>query len=286
MRKLLIILLACISLSAFGQGRVRHVIQGTSIDSASWTTEWKVIYYNMTEANRPAVDTADKFNDAIYSLDTASILDQADLLYFFNLKNATEALVNLADPTDGSFDCVEVGAGALTHTPYLGFDGDGTNYFNTSYVPSTDATNYALDDGAIAVYATGTVSVAEEFITGTESAGTASFFSASFSGTVYARINQGASINYSYDGEHVFIVSRAASDDVDIWADGSSQTEGTTASSSVPTNDVQVFAKGTVNQYNGGIAMYYLGGNLTVIQRSSLTTIWETLMDYLGNGEL
>jgi len=81
-------------------------------------------------------------NTLVTSLKSAGIWDKLDVFYVFATNGDEEfARYNWKDPS--TFKCTETGAGALTFTGNEGFTADGTNYLNTNFTPSTDATQYS-----------------------------------------------------------------------------------------------------------------------------------------------
>jgi hypothetical protein len=91
-------------------------------------------------------------NNTIKELKNKDIWNKLDFLYFFNVHDASAALLNWIKPAHDA--SIINSTGTISFAPYIGFTGatSGTAYLNTNYNPYYDAVNYQIDSACAGVY--------------------------------------------------------------------------------------------------------------------------------------
>jgi len=287
MKILFIALLLILSFTATAQTTTTTVWYNTAItsgvDSASWSSVYKAYYYEITEANRPQIDTADLQNDLVQDLiDGGYYTSNVELLYFLANKTEEAAETNVTIP--GTYDLVETGAGSLTFTPYQGYAGDGTNYFDSNFDPSTDCLYASQNDFTIAVY-TRTQSVNETTGVAGNSVNTMRLFPY-YSGSMYGRINVATSLSASVgNSDGFFGVTRTSSTNMEMFRNNSSVTSTSSSTSSSPSAvDLFFLASDGSAGSNNEISFILVTTGLTLTQWQAINTIVETYMDGINKG--
>jgi hypothetical protein len=228
-------------------------------------------------------------NTLVTTLKDNSIWAKIDIAYLLAAHtNANdEALINIVNP--GTFDGVEVpNGGSLTFTQYEGFASDGNAYINTSYNPSTDATNFALNSGAIGVYSRSDIFEARyEFGGHTNGASIDGSVIALTNDNFYGSINCADITGTSLDStQGMYVASRLSSGDVDLYRNGSKVKDDTTSSGSLFNGDLYLCNR-NVNGSPGTpstkqLSFAFISSGLTLSEVSTLSEAVNEYMTSLG----
>jgi hypothetical protein len=285
------ILFALLLLPLNGQiGRYPFYRALQTVDSSSWESEYKKVYYAIAESGRPALDTADLQNDMVRSLkDSLLTFDRIYLFYVFAQKTAAGALINWANP--GTFDLTDPGSTSPTFTVYTSYHGDGSSdYFSTGLIPATHLPAGALDSISIAVYDLEGGYNAPYTPIGVETGNNHLKIRPRVAGSQYIALNTSAIAAGSLaDSKGFHIGTRRADNDIEGYFNGASLWTDTDASNALPAdNFMAVLANnddGVIEEFDPKkVAIIILLDKVSDIEARALNTIIETYMDAIGRG--
>ena len=279
MKKLSTILIALLLLLS-AEGQILRYGNSTYTppeEIPDFTDEYDTVYAAF--ATKPHIDTADIFNDFVYSLDSAGFWDRTHYLNVYcGGTNSADALVNWRNP--GTNNAVAVNS--PTFTRYRGFDFSGSNQYLTTFNPY----------GIIAQdNATGIVYVRED----NAEAGPA--YSAYDGGGNYFYLNpRNASNQVSYRTNQTadeasteaawvgcWIATRRGATEIEVYRAGVSRDSGTDASSAVPNTNIYV-GRHASNYSTKETTLFMVMDGVSDAEAAALNTIIERLMDRLGIG--
>jgi hypothetical protein len=215
-------------------------------------------------SNLPNALTNDE-KDGINTFVNASVASgnwaQYDYFFGFFLDDATNAL------TDWKTGLTATAVNAPTHTANQGYLANGTTqYVNTNINPSTDSTNFVLDDAHIGCY------VYDNLDTG---ANKMLFGSAVGGSSVYTQFYQNTNINLrfnntnpttQYFSDSYFVDNsrynavRGGASDVDFYKNGTKLVDGTVSSTSIPNTNLFTLA-----QSNNGTAAGFINASVSYL---------------------
>jgi len=252
---------------------------GSAVDSASWEVEYKAVYYEITEAVRPGIDTADVFNTWVKAIKTADAWSDLDGWFWFAARESTATLINWIDPTGDNGTYV----GSPTFTQWEGFTAASGKYFNTTLDPSVGGYNFIQDDASIGAYLRTASISGEDHPIGSED-GNIYIRPDGGSGTIVARVNSSSAAYWTTQGSQGFIIGcRADNANVAMFFNGSDL--GDQSANSAALSEGRIYfgndlAYGSTNQ----IAAGFFGANLTNAKITVINNATEVVMDYLGKG--
>jgi hypothetical protein len=253
----------------------------------SYCDEYQTVYDSFTD--KPSGGDAIKQNTWVESLIDNSLWDtQKDILYNFavHTNDNGEAQINWIDP--GTHDCTLVNG--PTFTAYEGFTGDGLSYIDSTWNPSTDATNYTRFD-AIAgcfMYAAGSQSDGRMF--GSIVAGEGYTYILPYrSGTCYANINSASVALPDQDYNELGYYAINRTDDTNVrFFNPKGDLDADYFTISISASDFYIFCtyqNGSPNAlWDGCLSTFFAGASITDQQRSDEEDITEAYMDANGKG--
>lgn len=243
-----------------GNGSFAIAESGVSVDSANWEEQTKAWYYEMI--NPPSLDSMDILNTFVRTMVDSGYWARADVGYWLAVKDETDALINIIDPTAGTYDLVEGGAGSLTFLPYEGFTGDNVNYFNTSWNPSTDASNYALNSASLLIYI-GNDTESATSVMGMDESNDAYINPTNSSNTYFARVNTTTSMSSarSYYSTGLWAATRTASNATAFYWNEEPLFEASFESTAIPNADLYLHSRNgtTMSGYQIRLAFVFDG---------------------------
>jgi len=253
---------------------------GSGIDSASWCSQYKTIYYYITEADRPNIDTADLQNTMLSGLvDGGYWTNNMEVFYCFATKNHTAAEYNWVSP--GSYTLSDVGAGGVTFDPYEGVTSDGTNYYDLTFSPS-DGSYISQNDLTLGYY-TRTSSI-NEFIGITTLDETIRLYPC-YNTNLYGRCNQtGSHTSSNSYSEGLFMMTRTGSTATEAFRNGSSLGTDTDASSSPTSQDIYILRNAAGDRSTNEVAFMFVMKGINSTAASAINTIIEAYMDAIDKG--
>lgn len=290
-RILSFILFALLLLPLEGQiGRYPFYRALQTVDSSSWESEYKKVYYAIAESGRPALDTADLQNDMVRSLkDSLLTFDRIYLFYVFAQKTAAGALINWADP--GTFDLTDPSSTEPTFTQYSNYEGDGSSdYFKTGLIPATHLPESALDSISIAYYELDDDYSTEICPIGAEEIGAILKIRPCSGGMLRGYLNINNPVSGAVDNASgLSIVTRRGDTETEAYKDGLTVGTDTDISLRLPsTYDLAVLAcndDGVIDEFSvGKAALIMLLDKVSDEEARALNTIIETYMDAIGRG--
>lgn len=287
MRKILTLILLFVSLAVVGQGRFPFP---NTAHLSTYTSEYQTLLD--TWATDPTGDTLNFQNELIDSLINypsveSPYWDRMDALWVFAQNNSTNAYTNWINP--GTNDVSDPGSTEPSFTEWEGFTGNGTDdTLSTNYNPTTDATNYAQDDATFSIYVMNDI-------------GGESVSSFGYNGTndVYFRPRGGSSTNGYFklnttdtypiseisDSKGLWIVARRASNDNEVYLNGSSAGTSVQVSTGVPNGDLIIFNDGDGSGYSSHqFAIIFIMDGINDTEAAQLNRFFERYMDHLGTG--
>ena len=254
--------------------------------AATYGTEYQAVYDSYT--TKPDVATAIIWNTFVSGLVTTGEWSLLDVMYVLSshINTAGEALKNWILP--GTYDATAYNSPAFTVSEGFLFDG-ASDYVDTNYNPSTDATNYERDSASFGLYIRTNVSgVSRHGIDGSADSKDCRICPNS-SGNVWFEINEKTYETVSVTGgSGMIIATRTASNVKKLYRNKSLRTTKTTASIGIPTSS---FFIGASN--NDGAPAYFrpdqvslafMGGGLEQANVDNITDAFEVAMDALGKG--
>jgi hypothetical protein len=245
--------------------------------AGGYCAEYQAVYDAMTTP--PGADTA-----AQQDLMLSRIVDTADLdlLYVFaqSYNSDGEADINWINP--GTFDLIHAGSGSLTWTKYRGYNGNGTSYLRTGYNPSINKIKFSLNSGSVGGYVRENINE-ETYLLCADDATQRTHLVARYDGQHYVRINQESSDGYDEsDGDGFWIDTRVASNNIDYYHNGIKQVDGTTVSSALPNDELEIFSRNGGYISTNEISIIFVAEGLTGQQIAEISDAVNDYMTYLG----
>lgn len=284
MRKLFIILGLCLTLTLSGQLLPGVVASQGVVSSTSFCAEYQAVYDEFSDP--PTATIAGYQNTMVASLVDGGYWARMDLFYVMANKAEADALLMWLDPDAGTFDLVETGAGDLTFTTYEGFTGDGTNYLTTNYNASTEATNFTLNSGSGLIYVRDDQQTASVFGS-TAAVNPYIHLTVRYTdNTLYAKINEGTGLTAANsDSRGFYIISRTASDAMEVYKNGSSIVSGNPAVDAIPNANILLLTRiSSGTKVTHQISIFAIMNGVDDTDATAINTIIETYMDALGKG--
>jgi hypothetical protein len=293
MKKILsLILFALLILPLNGQiGRYPFYRALQTVDSSSWESEYKKVYYAIAESGRPALDTADLQNDMVKSLvDGGYWTNRIDAFYVLAQKTAAGAYINWANP--GTFDITDPETTAPTFTQYTGFTGDGSSdYLSSNFNPSADKVNTSQNSVTIGIYCLTAYNTASKSVVGClDGSGYRFDVNLSTGGKQQsAYINSGANMLLDVTNSKGFaMITRRGASETEGYRNGTSLGSDTDTSTGIPNVDMYILARnnnGTEDRFVATLLSVVLIMNAVSDEdATAINTIIETYMDAIGIG--
>lgn len=286
MKRLLYILLF-IPFALYGQGvNVLHTSHHPITAAAA--SEYNSNYQALLDewATDPTGDTLTWQNALVDSLDTRGYWDRMDVLWVLANNTEANALVNWKNPSAGTYDLVETGAGSLTFTRYQGVTGDGTNYYDSNFDLADNGSNYVLNSGTLGVYIRDNSQQGGSAFGVEDATSHARITARDFADTFYGRINASTSVSFaSSDSRGHWQLTRRASNDNEAYKGGVSQDTENDASNTVPTGvDLYIFTRDASTMVTHEVSFAYIMDGITDNAADSIDNYFETYMDNIGAG--
>ena len=284
MKKLLLLITALFILASV-EGQILRYGNYTSPPtppSGDYCAEFDTVYAAFD--TKPHADTAAFMNAMVYSLDTAGYWDRIDVFYVFAVHEADdESLINWIDP--GTYDATNISSTAFTR--YGGYTGDASaDYLAIDWTASTQGENYALDDASYGIYTTLNIQDNVPILSfgGTN---TSNLTVRSTGNNMTAVINTTAA-NYVRktsvtDGTGLIIVTRRASNDSELYQNGSSLASDSDASVGLPATPITILRLGSGYSANNVLLFFVMDG-MSDTDATEISTIIETYMSAIGAG--
>jgi len=252
--------------------------------------EYNAVLDAMT--TEPGASVAEAQNTMVEALKTAGVWSKLDVFYLFAQESNgdSEALINWVNP--GTYDATNVHA--TSWTSLEGFTGDGANdYINTNYTPSTDATNYAQNDGSVGIYIRTNVRE-NSYDIGVNAVGVRTTLSPyRTDNKAYCRVNSGGDTVYelpvgSETSAGFWVVNRTASNDQDLFVDGSVVEQDTDASNGLPNIPILLLAynnNGSADSFSTRqISLFFAASSMSGTEIGDFNDAIETYMDSNSKG--
>ncbi len=282
MKRLIFILTLFISVYSFGQ--LGHVGFGSAAGSGSTLSlnaEYQIIYDAMSPKPSAAVATAQ--NALVQTLvDSSYWTGFMDYLIIPATENESNALINWITPGTNDADNVDV----TQWTQFEGYNGDGiADYISTNFNPSTDNTNFTLDDCAIGVYTRSDI-VSSTYLILAEDGGDRLGINPESSGSTYYYANDDdfdlAAVTNS-QGMYMSIRTDNANKSLHHFGGGASGQVSTAAeaSRSIPNVEIDILLQtiGGPLYSTRQFSIFFLSKGMTAGQAIGLNGIFETYMD-------
>ena len=231
----------------------------------------------------PGSDTLDAIALAIDSLVDYGYWAIMPSLHWEGMENHTDAKLNWINPSAGTYDLVETGAGSLTHTKYQGTQGDGTNYYTFGFNPATFGVS--LNDFTIGVYLR--LNIEESmYQMGADDGSDDVSLAARWGGNdVFARMFGGIMGVGSTDSKGLWFVTRTASNEIATYKDGALEVSDTDASSSIADGDLTILANSGSNQSSNEVLCdFTIDAGVALADVVIINRIIERLADFIGAG--
>jgi hypothetical protein len=261
-------------------------IQGTSIFGA-FGDEYQAVYNAMT--NKPSAAVATAQNTMVATLVAAGIWSKLDVFYLFAQESnaASEALINFVNP--GTFDATLVNSVAFVSLE--GFTSNGTSsYINTNWDADADGSNFLQDDASLGLYIRTNLGEGVVDLRAYDGADYISLSVRDGSDVAYFSTNQAGndSVGSMTDSRGMWVMNRVDSTDNDLYRNGSSVDDNSTASTGKPGVDLYIGAanqNGTPTLWsNKQYSVFFSGGSLTPTEITNLTNAIEAYMDSNSKG--
>jgi len=253
---------------------------------SSYSTEYQTVYNAMT--NKPTSAIAEEQNTMVSSLVSAGVWAELDALYIFavHTNDDSEALINWVNP---GINDATIGV-SPTFTAYEGFQGNGTTqYINLNFNPTTDGSNFTINDCSFYNYIRNNVKEDTYDFGGYDGSNRAMFRAYGSTDQVFIGINTTTGRTASNtDSRGFFYSERTASNSMEFFRNDSSLGTDSTASSGRPNVDLYACAQnnnGSPGNFSTRqISVIGFGGALTSGQQTTLMNAIETYMDSNGKG--
>lgn len=231
----------------------------------------------------PGSDTLDQFALAIDSLVDLGYWARMHFLHWEGMENSTDAKLNWLNPSAGTYDLVEEGAGSLTHAKYQGTTGDGTNSYTTNWNPSTDGGS--LDDFTLGIYLRLDIDESARQI-GVNDGSSRAMMNIRDGNTFFSRyMTSSLTISVANtDSRGLLIMTRRSNTDNEAYRNGSSIATSATASTTVPNENVDVLAESGAGQSTNQVLCDFAMDGISDADVVIINRIIERLADFIGAG--
>jgi hypothetical protein len=250
-------------------------------EGVGYVSQYQTIYNAFT--NKPSAADATKQNALVSSLVSGGYWARIDVLYVLANHSSTggEQRINWINPGTFNFQATTLDA---SWVQYEGLTGNGTNYPDTYYNPSTQATHLSKDSATLGVYIR-TDSNTDVYQIGAVDGSNQLSFEARDTGNFYTRINSSTALSASSASAVGFWLStRTGSTAVKCYKNGSSAGSSAAASTAVPNTTVTLFARSGGLVCSNQVSIFMIMDGISDSDATNLTTIFETYMDAIGKG--
>lgn len=285
MKKFLLTLGLALTLTVSASSQWVHGVFASSAGgSTGYTTQYQALLDEW--AVDPTGDTLTWQNALVDSLVTRGYWTRMDGLWVLANNTEANALINWLNPSAGTYDLVETGAGSLTFTRFSHVVSDGTNYYTSNMDLSSEASNFALNDGTIAVYIRDNSQQGGSAIGVVDATSQTRITARDYADTFYGRLNASTSLsNASTNSSGFWQLTRTASNATEIYRAGASFDSETDASNTVPSGaDFKVFTRDASTMVTHQISIVYIMDGISDNAADSIDNYFETYMDNIGAG--
>jgi len=164
---------------------------------------------------------------------------------------------------------------------YEGFTGDGSeDYISTNYNPSSDNTNYTLDNATVGIYLP--ISQAEQskyVFLATDGTNLLGLIPRQTAGNYVAFINSSLSMGGTFaasEGSGLWILTRTASNVCVLYRDNTLIEQESDASSSLPNAELGVLGNIGATYTTHQVSIFFVMNGVTAEEVSAITTIINT----------
>lgn len=253
--------------------------------AVNYEAQYQKVYNSFT--TKPDASIASAQNTFVKSLVDSGFWDRMDLLYIFANNSSVNALINWKNP--GTYNCVELGTGALTFEALGGFRGDGSSYLNTGWNVSTNSVNYTLNSATLGAYLNLTMPEGNnEVILGASDDTNYSHIKIPQGGGIYASIinagSGGSSVSDTTNSNGMFISTRRAVDDLAGYKNGIAIAGGDAASGAKPDASLFILNRSgsTPLTSKNKISLAFAMNGITTADASILNNMISTYMTAIG----
>ena len=256
--------------------------------AVTWSPE-VTLYFSRFVIN-PPLDVMIKLAAFIDGLVAAGVYSKIDEMWMLANNNSTNALLGLKNKKNCSV------IGAPTFTVNRGYTGNflNTDCLNTNFIPSVDGVNFTLNNGSLGVYSRTSQASSRVDIGGQAAASNCSGFMSGNTTVANSRcaINQsgfaGSLTTSSANTLGLQVLSRTNSTTLRIFKGSLFFSQSFTVDSALTNKNIYILA----NNNNGVIAsscakelsFAFIGGTLTDANISSIASLIEVYLDYIGAG--
>ncbi len=248
--------------------------------SGGYCAEFQAVYNYWT--NKPDATRAGYYNTMVSDLVDAGYWARMEYFHFeANHSNSDgEADVNWLNP--GTFDLVETGGGSLTYTVDNGYLGDGTNYLNTQFNPTSDAVHMSINNSTLGFYFQH-----DPNPDGGHGVNDGTSYLAIWPdtyGTLSARINAAGQITVANtNASGMFIFTRRGANNAEVYRNGSSIVEdGAYASYTFPDALVSALSTTGGNLSTNEVSCDFAIDAVSDAEALEISTIINTCMTSIG----
>ena len=241
----------------------------------SFCSEFMTVYNAF--GTKPTDEYAGYMDTMVSDLVSGGYWDRMDLFYVFANNIEANALINWVNP--GTFDADNVSS--TSFTAYEGFTGDGSeDYISTNYNPSSDNTNYTLDNATVGIYLP--ISQAEQskyVFLATDGTNLLGLIPRQTAGNYVAFINSSLSMGGTFaasEGSGLWILTRTASNVCVLYRDNTLIEQESDASSSLPNAELGVLGNIGATYTTHQVSIFFVMNGVTAEEVSAITTIINT----------
>ena len=257
-----------------------------STGGLSFTPEYQAVYDEFT--TKPSNEVAIAQDTMVKALADGGVWSKLDRFFVFagHTNDNGESLIDWKAPSTRSATIVN----SPVFTAFEGFAGDGaSNYIDSNYNPSTDATNYTLNDASVGLYSRTDV---DELSYDCGARVSWLLYCSSSTDQIRYRLNcntnSDSTADYG-DSRGLYIVNRTNSSTQSVYRNGTLVKEDASKSTAdVPTNDIWVMTynnNGSPGTFSSKqFSMLFAGSSLTQSDVTILTNAFEAYMDSNSKG--
>jgi hypothetical protein len=279
MKKLYTIFLTLI-LTLSLSGQVHPGVVASKPTGAAFCAEYQTIYNAF--AVKPAADTAAAQNTFVKTcVDGDAWGNYLAIFYGFAQGKQANALVNWINP--GTYNATN--AHSTVFTAYEGFTGDATSdHIDTNFNPYLDSVKYKKNSACIGAYTRLDINLNQAVMGAVNTNYT--YFAPRYLGDIYAMVNNtSAGSKTVANSLGMTIICRPNSSTLSFFRNGTDLGDVTKASTGIPNAKIYILDRnGDARVSANQVSCAFAGLNLTNAKISTITTAWETYMDFLGKG--
>lgn len=205
-----------------------------------------------------------------------------DYFYLFAQDQQANAKITLFNP--GDYNIVEHGTPVWTMN--AGYTGNGSSmYLDTGFKDATNAINFTANSGMIGVYTRNSVTGGNKIVTGANGGGGTTEMALNYTATgMLAAVSSSGTVSSSNSNtQGCFTANRTASNNVELWINGSKLTNANVAVAALVTGSAYIMARNNSgsadnwdnNQY--AAAWKGSGGMNQVLVNSAINTLMINL---------